>query len=76
MTYILTSTGTNLVLTTATNKGGVAIPVQVHGKDMVFLSAHLPSDTGKSTNHFHARNAAASSIIRETVPAEEDLGEY
>ncbi len=54
------ATGENLIVATASNKGAVSVPIQVHGKDIVFLSAHLPSDTGHSSSHYESRNKAVS----------------
>ena len=38
------STGQNLIITTAQNKGAVGIPFQIHDTSVAFLTSHLPSD--------------------------------
>lgn len=67
------ATGTNLLITTAENKGAVGIPLQIHDTSIVFLTAHLPSDS-KGISKLSKRNASAHRILKDLSLAEEDIG--
>ncbi|MFY8051426.1 MAG: hypothetical protein ACOVP2_02315, partial [Armatimonadaceae bacterium] len=37
--------GTDLIVTTAANKGAVGLPFQIHDTSIGFVTVHLPSDS-------------------------------
>lgn len=67
------ATGTNLVFTTAENKGAVGLLFQIHETNIGFVTAHLPSDT-KGKSKLAKRNASVDTILKEIVLASEDAG--
>jgi hypothetical protein len=67
------ATGTDLIITTATNKGAVGIPLQIHDTSLGFVTCHLPSDS-KGKSKLIKRNASAHAILKEVTLAPEDLG--
>ncbi|CAE7767548.1 inppl1a, partial [Symbiodinium microadriaticum] len=67
------ASGTDLIVTTAANKGAVGLPFQIHDTSIGFVTAHLPSDS-KGKSKLPKRNAAAQSMLREVVLASEDVG--
>ena len=66
------ATGKNLIIATATNKGAVGIPFQIHDASVAFLTSHLPSDQ-KGQCKLGKRNSAASTILKEVVLTPEDV---
>jgi hypothetical protein len=67
------ATGTDLLITTAQNKGAVGLPFQIHDTNIGFVTCHLPSDS-KGASKLSKRNASAHSILKEVTLAPEDLG--
>jgi hypothetical protein len=67
------ATGTDLIITTAQNKGAVGIPLQIHDTSIGFVTCHLPSDS-KGKSKLTKRNASAHAILKEVILAPEDLG--
>ena len=67
------ATGTDLIVTTAQNKGAVGIPLQIYDTNIGFVTCHLPSDS-KGKSKLSKRNASAHSILKEVTLAAEDLG--
>lgn len=67
------ATGTNLIVTTAQNKGAVGLPFQIHDTTLGFVSCHLPSDS-KGASKLSKRNESAQSILRELNLSPENLG--
>ena len=67
------ATGTDLIITTAQNKGAVGIPLQIHDTNIGFVTCHLPSDS-KGKSKLTKRNASAHAILKEVILAPEDLG--
>lgn len=67
------ATGTDLLITTAQNKGAVGLPFQIHDTNIGFVTCHLPSDS-KGKSKLSKRNASAHSILKEVTLAQEDLG--
>lgn len=67
------ATGTNLIVTTAQNKGAVGLLFEVNDTSVGFVTAHLPSDT-KGKSKLHKRNESIDTILREVVLAREDTG--
>ncbi len=67
------ATGTDLIITTAQNKGAVGIPLQIHDTSIGFVTCHLPSDS-KGKSKLVKRNASAHAILKEVILAPEDLG--
>lgn len=67
------ATGANLLVTTAANKGGVGIPIQIHDTSLGVLTAHLPSDS-KGVSKLKKRNGSACTILRELRLTPEDVG--
>ena len=66
------STGQNLIITTAQNKGAVGIPFQIHDTSVAFVTSHLPSDQ-KGKSKLAKRNDAAAAILKEVVLASQDV---
>ena len=67
------ATGANLGFTTAENKGGVGIPIQINELSIVFVGSHLPSDE-KGTSKLHLRHKAGRHILREMCSSAENSG--
>mmetsp|Transcript_12130 Transcript_12130/g.18320 ORF Transcript_12130/g.18320 Transcript_12130/m.18320 type:complete len:1126 (+) Transcript_12130:138-3515(+) len=67
------ASGTDLIVTTAANKGAVGLPFQIHDTSIGFVTAHLPSDS-KGKSKLGRRNNAAQSMLRDVVLASEDVG--
>jgi endonuclease/exonuclease/phosphatase family metal-dependent hydrolase len=67
------ATGTNLIVTTAQNKGAVGLLFQVHDTSIGFVTAHLPSDS-KGKSKLAKRNASIDAILKEVILAPEDTG--
>ena len=65
------STGQNLIITTAQNKGAVGIPFQIHDTSVAFLTSHLPSDQ-KGKSKLKRRNDAAATVLKDVVLAPHD----
>lgn len=67
------ATGTDLIITTAQNKGAVGIALHIHDTSIGFVTCHLPSDS-KGKSKLTKRNASAHAILKDVTLAPEDLG--
>ena len=67
------ATGADLGFTTAENKGGVGIPVQINELSVVFVGSHLPSDE-KGKSKISQRHKAGRHILREMCSTAENSG--
>lgn len=67
------ATGTDLIITTAQNKGAVGIALHIHDTSIGFVTCHLPSDS-KGKSKLSKRNASAHAILKQVILASEDLG--
>lgn len=66
------ATGTNLIVTTAQNKGGVGVAIQIHDTNFGFVACHLPSDS-KGISKLSKRNASAQNILRKLNLSPENI---
>jgi hypothetical protein len=67
------ATCANLIITHAANKGAVGLPFRIHDITIVFLTAHLESDSN-GISKLHRRNESAQCILSELCLSTENIG--